>query len=108
LFWGLMFRSLCEPKADSTRYLKSWLPGCKVPTRGTLWCHTSCCKVCFRLYTSKREVPPLLTQVALGLMPLQLLNLGPLFTIGWARGFSTKTPRGMLGLLFSPMSWQTG
>jgi len=31
---------------------------------------------------------------ALGLMPLQLLNLGPLFTLGFARGFSTKTPRG--------------
>lgn len=94
----------CGPTADRTRYLKSWLPGCKVPTRGISWCHTSCCKVSFRLYTSKHEVPPQLTQSALGLMPLQLLNLGPLFTIGWARGFSTKTPRGMLELLFSSTS----
>ena len=33
--------------------------------------------------------------VALGLMPLQLLNLGPLLTLGSARAFFTKTPRGM-------------
>nr|ODN96882.1 membrane protein [Cryptococcus depauperatus CBS 7855] len=30
---------------------------------------------------------------ALGLMPLQLLNLGPLFSLGFARAFSTRTPR---------------
>ncbi|KAL7418593.1 hypothetical protein Q5752_007051 [Cryptotrichosporon argae] len=30
---------------------------------------------------------------ALGLMPLQLLNLGPLLGLAWARAFSTKTPR---------------
>lgn len=27
-------------------------------------------------------------------MPLQLLNLGPLLTLGFARGLFTKTPRG--------------
>jgi hypothetical protein len=31
---------------------------------------------------------------ALGLMFLQLLNLGPLFSLGWARAFA-RTPRGM-------------
>ncbi|WWC67830.1 uncharacterized protein I206_101747 [Kwoniella pini CBS 10737] len=30
---------------------------------------------------------------ALGLMPLQLLNMGPLFTLGYSRALSTKTPR---------------
>ncbi|KAK8846853.1 hypothetical protein IAR55_005941 [Kwoniella newhampshirensis] len=30
---------------------------------------------------------------ALGLMPLQLLNIGPLFSLGLSRGLSTKTPR---------------
>ncbi|OCF40913.1 membrane protein [Kwoniella heveanensis CBS 569] len=30
---------------------------------------------------------------ALGLMPLQLLNMGPLLTLGSARAFFTKTPR---------------
>lgn len=30
---------------------------------------------------------------ALGLMPLQLLNLGPLFSLAFARAFWTKTPR---------------
>ncbi|WVQ97942.1 hypothetical protein IAU59_005061 [Kwoniella sp. CBS 9459] len=30
---------------------------------------------------------------AIGLMPLQLLNMGPLLTLGSARAFSTKTPR---------------
>ncbi|WVQ84128.1 hypothetical protein IAT38_006275 [Cryptococcus sp. DSM 104549] len=30
---------------------------------------------------------------ALGLMPLQLLNLGPLLSLGFARAFRTKTPR---------------
>ncbi|WWD22163.1 hypothetical protein CI109_106652 [Kwoniella shandongensis] len=30
---------------------------------------------------------------ALGLMPLQLLNMGPLLTLGFARILSTKTPR---------------
>lgn len=32
--------------------------------------------------------------LALGLMPLQLLNLGPLFSLAFARAFWTKTPRG--------------
>lgn len=32
--------------------------------------------------------------LALGLMPLQLLNLGPLFSLALARAFWTKTPRG--------------
>jgi hypothetical protein len=31
-------------------------------------------------------------------MPLQLLNLGPLFSLGFARGFYTKTPRGELNV----------
>lgn len=30
----------------------------------------------------------------LGLMPLQLINLGPLLSLGWARALYTKTPRG--------------
>ncbi|WVW78588.1 hypothetical protein I302_100544 [Kwoniella bestiolae CBS 10118] len=30
---------------------------------------------------------------ALGLMPLQLLNMGPLLTLGYSRALSTKTPR---------------
>ena len=37
--------------------------------------------------------------IALGLMPLQLLNVGPLVTLGYARALSTKTPRGKSALL---------
>jgi hypothetical protein len=41
---------------------------------------------------AKLPVTQLIT--ALGLMSLQLLNLGPLFSLGWARIFA-RTPRGM-------------
>jgi hypothetical protein len=33
-------------------------------------------------------------RLALGLMPMQLLNLGPLLSLATARAFWTKTPRG--------------
>lgn len=39
--------------------------------------------------------------LALGLTPLQLLNLGPLFSLGFARGFYTRTPRGQLARALS-------
>ena len=45
---------------------------------------------CFPLNALERK----LIFAALGLMPLQLINLGPLLTLGYARAFSTKTPRG--------------
>lgn len=32
--------------------------------------------------------------IALGLMPSQLLNMGPVFTLGWSRLTRCKTPRG--------------
>ncbi|WVR04534.1 hypothetical protein IAU60_001541 [Kwoniella sp. DSM 27419] len=40
---------------------------------------------------------------ALGLMPLQLLNMGPLFTLGYSRATSTKTPRDFAEAYAPPM-----
>ncbi|ORX34475.1 hypothetical protein BD324DRAFT_636070 [Kockovaella imperatae] len=40
---------------------------------------------------------------SMGLMPLQLLNLGPLFSLGWARLTSVKTPRDYAEAYAPPM-----
>jgi hypothetical protein len=74
--WSLMERSL-----------KSWRP----PFKPRMPEHSLSLTLCFKV----RSLCLSVLTLALGLMSLQLLNLGPLFSLGWARIFA-RTPRGML------------
>lgn len=72
------------------RSQKSWRRHCKLPMLERSSSRTPCYRV--RPVEPQHRCRAALTNAALGLMFLQLLNLGPLFSLAWSRLFA-KTPR---------------